>query len=210
MKMSSALERNIATRPKMLPNTRFRLNSSVPDNTEIIPVTAAENGIITATMLASMCFMAFVRIVQHKAELMSASKTTNNICMGLKEKTIGSMALPDGILTKFRMTEAIKERIKLVVDCTARYNVVCSFLAYIPVPAILKPYNNPARPHSISPIPKDAPENDAPLSINVLTRQTMHPRTVVILGFFLTNMYIITGTVMQERFSRNAYFAGVV
>ena len=75
---------------------------------------------------------------------------------------------------------------------------------------MLNPYNKPATPQSISPIPKDVPENDAPFNTKVLNKQTIHPRIVVNFGFFLTSMNIITGTVMQERFSKKAYFAGVV
>jgi len=213
LKTSSKLDSKIANSPKSIPSTRLGLKVSVPAKTERMPVTAAENGIITATILASMCFMAFVRIVQHNAELIRAKRITNSICEGLKEKTIGSIILAPacvGIEMKLNNIEKSKETKKLVTACTARYNAVLSFFAYIPVKAILKPYNNPATPHSISPTPKAVPENDAPFNTKVLNKQTTHPRIVVSFGFFLTSMNIITGTVMQERFSKKAYFAGVV
>ena len=85
-----------------------------------------------------------------------------------------------------------------------------NFFAYKPVREMLKPYSKPATPHSISPTPKAVPEKDAPFNTKVLNKQTTHQRIVVNFGFFLASMNMITGTVMQERFSKKAYFAGVV
>ena len=63
---------------------------SEPNKTDNTPVNTAENGIIIATIEASICFMELVRIVQHRADVMRVNKITNNMCKGLNEKKIFS------------------------------------------------------------------------------------------------------------------------
>ena len=49
------------------PTKRLKLKTSFPATIDKVAVTTAENGIIIETVLASICFMEFVLITQHKA-----------------------------------------------------------------------------------------------------------------------------------------------
>ena len=115
---SSKLERIIAKNPNIPPTKRFISRMSEPNKTDNTPVNTAENGIIIATIEASICFMELVRIVQHRADVMRVNKITNNMCKGLNEKKIFSKGaiVPEtvSIFTEFRITADTKDRKKPV------------------------------------------------------------------------------------------------
>lgn len=208
------MDKKIAANPNRTPKTKFRSKVSVPNNTERMLVIAAEKGMIIATMLASTYFIALVRMVQHKAEQISVRRITAPMCKGWKENLICSMGIcvPNSVgrVITWNKTVDAKDTTKLVKDWVARYNVVCNFFAYIPVPAMLNPYSKPESAHRISPIPHDVPVRVIPFKTNALIKQRKLAMIVVTFGFFFTKINIKIGTVMQENVSKNAYFAGVV
>lgn len=212
--ISSRLDKIIAKSPNIPPNIKFKSSLSVLANTDKILVMTAENGIIIATIHASICFIELVRIIQHSAEIISVIKITSSICIGFNENMIFSIGScvreADVIVTELRTSANIKDIKKLVVAWVTRYNVTFNFLANTLVPAILKPYSKPEIAHRISPIPHDESESDIPFNINVLARQIKQAATVVSFGFFLTKIYINTGTEIHDKFSKKAYLAGVV
>ncbi len=76
---------------------------------------------------------------------------------------------------------------------------------------MLKPYNIPAAAHNVSPIPQlEYILNEIPFNISTPARHIRQEKIVTIFGFFLSSMYIKMGTEMQDKFSKKAYFAGVV
>ena len=87
-------------------------------------VTTAENGIIIATVVGSICFMEFVLIIQHKADPIMAYTIIKIISSGRRENCIFSMAtgIPDaeGTLIKFKVSANIKDTMIPTKHCTAR------------------------------------------------------------------------------------------
>ena len=170
-------------------------------------VITEENGIITDIMLASMCFDAFVRIIQHIVEEISVTAAAIRRSSGLNEKTISSSTteLPPIGRGKLRIRANTPDINTPTKDCTARYKGAYRFFAYTQVPAMLKPYSSPEIAQSASPIPTpDILSKVIPLNINALMKQVIHDIIVVAVGFFFTRIYMVIGTVMQERFSRKA------